>query len=157
MVAPSPAASRGVCERAGLSPELAAAAFGHSAKLVPYSEPGNAPSSIANVPACFVSVKGAVVATVRRYSSRAWPRLMAIYAKMKPRPHRVGLGGLGRGAALFDVVVDPASYEEDLVFHTGRAVLTVRSAAVSSARAPAEPLRSLASLAHGMYRNLASE
>lgn len=137
---------------------LAAArhAYGTGATLAGLTEPGNGPSSVAHVPACFVWAHGAVVATVRLYSSTAaWTELLAIYAQTRPRPHRVPLTGLGTGAVLFDVFARARNYEEDILFSVAQNVVTVRSPVLPFVAPPAAPLHGLRVLARGIRANLA--
>jgi hypothetical protein len=142
------------CSAVGVTAAVAARAYGTDVKLESLPVVGNAPAELAEIPACFVSASGDVVATVRAYAPKSWSLLIAIYAKMSPRPKRVPLTLVGPGAALYDVVAGPRRYEEDIVFRDRRAVVTIRSAVMSFPGPPSTPLPSLATLARGITEGL---
>jgi hypothetical protein len=134
-----------------VTPGVAKGAYGRHVKLLPFTEPGNGPAALAHVPACFVSANGVVVATVRKYPHASRKQLLAIYRATRPRPRTVPLEQLGTGALLFVVVAHPGSYEEDLLFDAGGAVLSVRSQVLALRRPPSAPLPRLAALAKGIH------
>jgi hypothetical protein len=138
------------CTWAGVTRAVARSAYGRHVELLPLTEPGNGPAALAHVPACFVSARGTVVATVRKYSRASRGELLAIYRAAKPRPRSVPLRELGAGAYLFLVVARPGHYEEDLLFSAGSSVVSVRSQVLTFARVPAAPLPGLAALARGI-------
>lgn len=138
------------CSAIGVSTAVAMKAYGTHVKLESLPIAGNAPPTLAEIPACFVSARGDVVATVRGYPAASWSKLIAIYTQMSPRPKRVLLAAIGAGAALYDVVAGPGRYEEDIIFRRAGAVVTVRSSVMPFAVPPTGPLRPLAALALGI-------
>jgi hypothetical protein len=154
--AAAPARAADACGRAGVTVAAVRHVYGRDGALLALTEPGNAPAALAHVPACFVSKGGTTVATVRLYPASAWQELTAIYRASQPRPKRVPLAQLGAGAALYDVPAQPGSYEEDLVFRTGRGVVTIRSNALVVRTAPRAPLRPLVLLARAVRAALDS-
>lgn len=152
MLAATPAGARAAngCTRAGVTPAVAKAAYGRHVKLLPFTEPGNGPAALVHVPACFVSARGIVVATVRRYPHASRAPLLAIYRETKPRPRSLPLRQLGPGAFFFLVLAHPGSYEEDLIFDADGAVFTVRSQVLAFARVPSVPKSGLIALARGI-------